>query len=55
MNYKRNEDIIKVLKAEPILDKILKYKISLSERVERIHRDRLLKSLKFTHTDFQTF
>jgi hypothetical protein len=49
MNYKRNENILKELKTEPILDKILKYKTNSVQYVDRMKNDRLSRRLNVTN------
>jgi hypothetical protein len=44
--YKRNDDILKELKTEPVMGKILKYKNNWIEHVSRMQRDRIPKLLK---------
>jgi hypothetical protein len=46
MECKRNEDILKELKTEPILGNILKYKTIWIQHVNRMHR--LAKIVKNT-------
>jgi hypothetical protein len=48
-NYKRNDDIQKELKTEPVMGKILKYKNNWIQHVNRMQRDRIPKLLKITN------
>jgi hypothetical protein len=45
-DYKRNDDILKQLKTEPVMGKILKYKNNWIQHVKRMQRDRIPKLLK---------
>jgi hypothetical protein len=45
-DYKRNYDILKELKTEPVMGKILKYKNSWIQHVNRMQRDTIPKLLK---------
>jgi hypothetical protein len=40
-DYKRNDNVLKELKAEPVKGKILKYKINWTQHVNRMQRDRI--------------
>jgi hypothetical protein len=46
MNYKRNENVSKELKSEPILDSVSKYKSNWIVHDDRTQRDRLPRLLK---------
>ena len=46
MDYKTNAQITKELKITPILDKLLEYKRSLMEHVNRMPRNRLPRIVK---------
>jgi hypothetical protein len=46
MDYKSKENLLKELKPEIIVDKILKYKINWIQHVDRIERDELPNALK---------
>lgn len=48
MDYKRNEDILKQIKLEGILDKISKYKTNFIQHADRMRRDSLSELLKIT-------
>jgi hypothetical protein len=48
-DYKRNDDIQKELKTEPVMGKILKYKNNWIQHVNRMQRDRIPKLLKITN------
>jgi hypothetical protein len=48
-NYKRNDGILKELKTETVMGKILKYKNNWIEHVNRMQRDRIPKLLKITN------
>jgi hypothetical protein len=45
-NYKRNDDILKELKTEPVIGKILKYKNNWIQHVNRMQTERIPKLLK---------
>jgi hypothetical protein len=45
-DYKRKDDILKELRTEPVMGKILKYKNNWSQRVNRMQRNRFPKLLK---------
>jgi hypothetical protein len=45
-DYKRNDDILKELKTEPVMGKILKYKNSWIQHANTMQRDRIPKLLK---------
>jgi hypothetical protein len=45
-DYNRNDDMLKELKTEPVMGKILKYKNNWIQHVNRIQRDRIPKLLK---------
>jgi hypothetical protein len=48
-DYKRNNDVIKELKTEPVMGKILEYKNNWIQHVNRTQRDRISKLLKITN------
>jgi hypothetical protein len=48
-NYKRNDGILKDLKTETVMGKILKYKNNWIEHVNRMQIDRIPKLLKITN------
>jgi hypothetical protein len=50
-DYKRNDDIglLKELKTEPVMGKILKYKNNWIQHVNRMQRDRIPKLLTITN------
>jgi hypothetical protein len=48
-DYKRNYGILKELKTEPVMEKILKYKNNWIKHVNRMQRDRIPKLLKNTN------
>jgi hypothetical protein len=45
-NYKRSDDILKELKTEPLMEKVLKYKNNWIRYVNRKQRDRISKLLQ---------
>jgi hypothetical protein len=45
-DYKRNNDVMKELKTEPVMGKILEYKNNWIQHVNRMQRDRIPKLLK---------
>jgi hypothetical protein len=45
-DYKRNDDILKELKTEPVMGKILKYENNWIQHVNMIQRDGIPKLLK---------
>jgi hypothetical protein len=45
-DYKRNYVLLKELKTEPVMGKIIKYKNNLVQRVNRMQKDRTTKPLK---------